>query len=115
MSKIQVVLDAAKIRPLVSNRTFKNKDGVDVTVQEVKFELVDIKPENHKVIYEKDRFKIVKTHFAAANQTKEEREAGAATVYVGEGFSHVWDNEGQQSTSQPAPAQTGDSGGDFPF
>ena len=33
--KIQVTLDASKLRTLVSSRSYKNKEGQDVTVQEV--------------------------------------------------------------------------------
>ena len=92
MSKIQVTLDATRLRELVTKRSYENKNGETVQVQEVKFELVPVKAESQKVIYEKDNFKIVKTHFAAAIQTKEEREAKKDTFYIGEGFSHIWDN-----------------------
>ena len=71
MAKVQVTLDATKLRNLVSKRTYKNKEGQDVEVQEVKFELVEVK--EPKQIYEKDNMKIMKTHFASAIQTKEER------------------------------------------
>jgi len=90
MAKVQVTLDATKLRNLVSKRTYKNKDGQDVELQEVKFELVEVK--EPKQIYEKDNMKIMKTHFAAAIQTKEEREAKADTIYIGEGFTTVWSN-----------------------
>jgi hypothetical protein len=89
MSKIQVTLDAAKLRNLVSKRTYKNKEGQDVTVQEVKFELVAVK--EPKTIYTKDKMRIDKTHFACVIQTKEEREAKAPTVYIGEGFTTIWE------------------------
>jgi hypothetical protein len=92
MNKIEVTLDAAKLRPLVTNRTYTNKGGEVVKVQEVKFELVPVKEENQKIVYEKDDFKIVKTHFAAVKQTKEERAAKVQTMYIGEGFSHIWGN-----------------------
>lgn len=92
MNKIQVTLDAVKLRNLVSKRSYE-KNGETVHVQEVKFELVPIKEENYKTIFEKDNFKIVKTHFAAAIQTKEEREAKKDTFYIGEGFSHIWNND----------------------
>ena len=106
MAKIKVVLDASKIRPLIQNRTYKDKDGKDVTIQEVNFELVEVK--EPKTIYEKDNMKIVKTHFASVIQTKEERDARAATVYIGEGFTTIWGNseqsqQPQQSQQQAAP------------
>lgn len=97
--KIQVTLDAAKLRTLVKSRSYKNKEGEEVTVQEVKFELVPMKEDNWKVIHEADKYKLVKTHFAAAVQTKEEREAKAPTLYIGEGFVTIWKNE----SSDPEP------------
>ena len=90
MGKVQVTLDASKLRNLVSKRSYKNKDGQEVELQEVKFELVEIK--EPKQIYEKDNMKIMKTHFASAIQTKEERESKSDTVYIGEGFTTIWSN-----------------------
>lgn len=91
MSKIQITLDASKLRNLVSKRSYKNNAGEQVEVQEVKFELVEVK--EPKQIYEKDNMRIMKTHFACAMQTKEEREVKAETIYIGEGFTTVWSNE----------------------
>jgi len=90
MSKIQVTLDATKLRNLVSKRQFTNKSGEVIDLQEVKFELVEVK--EPKQIYEKDNMKIMKTHFACVIQTKEQREAKADTVYIGEGFTTIWSN-----------------------
>ena len=90
MSKVQITLDATKLRGLVANRSYQNKNGETVTVQEVKFELVAVK--EPKQIYEKDNMRIMKTHFASVIQTKEERDAKAPTVYIGEGFTTVWNN-----------------------
>ena len=93
MSKIQVTLDATKLRNLVSKRTYQNKQGEQVETQEVKFELVPMKEENQKIIFEKDNLQIVKTHFAVTIQTKEEREVKAPVNYIGEGFTQVWKND----------------------
>jgi len=90
MSKIQVTLDATKLRPLVSQREFQNKAGETVQVQEIKFELIPVK--EPKTIYTGKGMRIDKTHFACVVQTKEEREANTPTVYIGEGFSTIWDN-----------------------
>jgi hypothetical protein len=90
MGKIQVTLNAQALRNLVSKRTYKNKEGQDVEVQEVKFELVEVK--EPKQIYEKDNMKIMKTHFASVIQTKEEREAKTETIYIGDGFTTIWSN-----------------------
>ncbi len=96
MSKIQVTLDATKLRNLVSKRNYQNKAGEQVELQEVKFELVPVK--EPKTIYTKDNMRIDKTHFACVIQTKEERESKADTIYIGEGFTTIWNN-----AEQPAP------------
>ena len=90
MSKISVTLNAQALRNLVSKRTYKNKDGQEVEVQEVKFELVEVK--EPKTIYTADKYRIDKTHFASVIQTKEEREAKSETIYIGEGFTTIWNN-----------------------
>jgi len=91
MAKIQVSLDAAKLRSLISKRTYKNREGIDVEVQEVKFELVEVK--EPKTIYTntEKNYRIDKTHFACVIQTKEEREAKAETIFIGDGFTTIWD------------------------
>jgi len=88
MAEIQVTLNAQALRNLVTKRNYKNKDGQDVEVQEVKFKLVEVK--EPKTIFTSDKYRIDKTHFACVIQTKEQREAKADTVYVGEGFTTVW-------------------------
>ncbi len=90
-NKIQVTLDAQKLRNLVTKRNYKNKDGQDVELQEVKFELVPVK--EPKTIFTKDNMRIDKTHFACVIQTKEQRDAKAPTIYIGEGFSTIWLND----------------------
>jgi hypothetical protein len=90
-NKIQVTLDATKLRNLVTKRNYKNKDGQDVELQEVKFELVPVK--EPKTIFTKDNMRIDKTHFACVIQTKEHRDAKAPTIYIGEGFSTIWLND----------------------
>lgn len=95
MAKIQVTLDASKLRNLISKRSYESKDGTNVEVQEVKFELVEVK--EPKQIFAKDTMRIVKTHFACVIQTKEEREAKADTVYIGEGFTSYWDDKKPQA------------------
>ena len=94
MAEIQVTLDASKLRNLVSNRTYKNKEGQEVQVQEIKFKLVEVK--EPKTIFTSDKYKINKTHFACVIQTKEEREAKADTIYIGEGFTTIWNADNVQ-------------------
>lgn len=94
MAEIQVTLDASKLRNLVSNRAYKNKEGQDVQVQEIKFKLVEVK--DPRTIFTSDKYKINKTHFACVIQTKEERESKADTIYIGEGFTTIWNADNVQ-------------------
>ena len=111
MSKIQVTLDATKLRELVSNREFQNKAGETVQVQEVKFELVEVK--EPKTIYTKDKMRIDKTHFACVIQSKEDREAKADTIYIGEGFTTIWGSKPE--THEAVPTTSTDTDDDLPF
>lgn len=116
MSKVQVTLDAKKLRNLVSKRSYQNKEGQTVELEEVKFELVEVK--EPKQIYAKDNMVIHKTHFASVIQTKEERDAKAPTVYIGEGFTTTWLNAQQPApTPQPIPAvpMSDEEHDDLPF
>jgi hypothetical protein len=94
MAEIQVTLNAQALRNLVTKRSYKNKDGQDVEVQEIKFKLVEVK--EAKTIFTSDKYKINKTHFACVIQTKEERDAKADTIYIGEGFTTVWNADNVQ-------------------
>lgn len=90
-NKITITLDASKLKGLAKDRTYNNKNGESVTVKELKFELVEVK--EPKVTYSTDKYELVKTHFAALLQTKEERDTKAETVFIGEGITTVWKNE----------------------
>jgi len=114
MNKIQVTLDAVKLRNLVSKRSYQNQQGEQVEVQEVKFELIPMKEESHKTIFTSEKFRIDKTHFAVAVQTKEEREAKAPAFYVGEGFTQVWLNA-QPIPAVPIPQNEEPPADDLPF
>jgi len=112
MSKIQVTLDATKLRNLVSKRSYKNKNDEQVELQEVKFELVEVK--EPKQIYEKDNMRIMKTHFACVIQTKEERESKADTIYIGEGFTTIWASDKKEVIHTATPIQEEEKE-DLPF
>jgi hypothetical protein len=114
MAKIQVTLDATKLRNLVKKRQFQNKSGETVEVQEVKFELVEVK--EPKTIFTADKYRIDKTHFASVIQTKEERDAKADTIYIGEGFTTIWQNEQPVYNAVPvANANAEEEHDDLPF
>src|SRR5690349_21003281 len=112
MSKITVTLDATKLRNLVQKREFDAKDGTKMQVQEVKFVLVPVK--EPKIIFEGNGYKLQKTHFASVIQTKEEREAQAETIFIGEGITTLWDQKEQIFTATPV-SQGDEEPDDLPF
>jgi len=115
MSKITITLDATKLRTLVQKRQYDAKDGQKMEVQEVKFELVPVK--EPKIIYEGNGYKLQKSHFASVIQTKEEREAQAETIFIGEGITALWDNSGQGNVfnAKPVTDTNEDEPDDLPF
>ena len=110
MSKITITLDATKLRNLVTKREFDAKDGTKMQVQEVRFELVEVK--EPKIIFEGSGYKLQKTHFASVIQTKEERESKAETVFIGEGVTTIWEQKEQVFSSTPVTEEQYD---DLPF
>ena len=106
MSKITITLDATKLRNLVTKREFDAKDGTKMQVQEVRFELVEVK--EPKIIFEGSGYKLQKTHFASVIQTKEERESKAETVFIGEGVTTIWEQKEQVFSSTPVTEEQSD-------
>ena len=100
--KINVTLDVLKLKGLTTERTYKNRDGEDISIKELKFELVEVK--EPKVIFSADKYDLVKTHFAAALQTKEQRDAKEPSLFIGEGITTVWKN----STAKPVEVSNDD-------
>lgn len=85
MEKINITLNLSKIdKSKIFERTYKNKDGEDITEKLYKFEL--IKNREDKFIAEGDTWIMKKTHFGAETQTKEEKAEKKKTNYVAEGF-----------------------------
>lgn len=113
MSKITITLDATKLRNLVSKREYQNKQGENVQIQEVKFELVPVK--EPKTVFNGNGFRLDKTHFASVIQTKEEREAKAETVFIGEGISTIWENAEQPNIFNAVPVTQESDTDDLPF
>ena len=110
MSKITITLDATKLRNLVTKREFDAKDGTKMQVQEVRFELVEVK--EPKIIFEGSGYKLQKTHFASVIQTKEERESKAETIFIGEGITTIWEQKEQVFSSTTVTEEQSD---DLPF
>ena len=111
MSKITVTLDATKLRNLVTKREFDAKDGTKMQVSEVKFELVEVK--EPKIIHEGNGYKLSKTHLASVIQTKEEREAKAETIFIGEGITTTW--EEKQNVFSAIPVSEAEETDDLPW
>ena len=110
MSKITITLDATKLRNLVTKREFNANDGTKMQVQEVRFELVEVK--EPKIIFEGSGYKLQKTHFASVIQTKEERESKAETIFIGEGVTTIWEQKEQIFSSTTVTEEQSD---DIPF
>lgn len=113
MGKIQVTLDATKLRGLISNREYVNKDGETIKLQEVKFEMVEVKEPKTIFTDKNGAYRIDKTHFACVIQTKEQRESKEPTVYIGDGFTTTWLSSSQNNTN--APKANNDEEDDLPF
>lgn len=114
-TKISVSIDAEKARQLLNKRSYKNKEGNEVSIQEIKFDLVEMKPDSQKVVYDHEKFQLVKTHFAIKQQTQEERQNKVEAFYVGEGVSQVWKNEAGSATSFQAAPKKVEVADDLPF
>ena len=106
-TKISVSIDADKARELLSNRSYKDKSGNEIAIKEIKFDLVEMKPESQKVVYIK--------WFAKDKKTQEERENKVEAFYVGEGVSQVWKNEAGSATSFQAAPKKVEVADDLPF
>jgi hypothetical protein len=114
MQKINLTLDVTKIpKDKISSRTFHTKEG-DHTAKEVRIVLVELKDEYKKVLTSGSDYDMVKTHFAALQQTKEEREAQVPTVYVGEGIQFISSGESSPAAS-PEPKDEDPFSDDIPF
>lgn len=116
-TKISVTIDTKDAAQFLNTREYTTKEGQKVTVKELKFDLVEMKPDSQKVVWENDKVQLVKTHFAVKAQSKEEREAGAPTLYIGEGVTTVYKADGQampQAAPIAAAASPADDN-DLPF
>lgn len=107
MQKISIKIDLSKIdKTKITERTYTNKEGKEVTVKELALDIVPLKEK--KVIKEGDTWTMVKTHFVAEPQTKQERDNGQPSVILGDGI--VFENKGEST-----PPQAKEEVPDFPF
>jgi len=92
MEKIQITIDPTKVtKEKITTREYEDKLGTMVKKTELKMVVVPLK--ESKVIWENDERKLIKKYFVAEEQTKEERESGAETNFLGEGL--VWEDKGK--------------------
>lgn len=85
MKKISITLNVTKIdKSKIFERTYKNKDGEEITEKLYKFDLIETK--EPKFVAEGDTWTMFKTHFGAEAQTKDERADKKPANYVAEGF-----------------------------
>jgi|TARA_R110000822_G_scaffold4176_3_gene17963 hypothetical protein len=108
---ITVKINLKYAKELIVKQKFKGRDGKDGEVDNIECQLIELKPESKKLIYDHELFQNIKTHFAVKPQTKEDRAAKAETVYVGEGITQVWKNK----TPQAAPTKDAMPMDDLPF
>lgn len=108
MQKINVTIDLAKLdKSKIETRTYTNREGEEVTVKELKLDVVQVK--DPKVVAEGQNWTMMKTHFVAMAQSKEERQAKADTVFVGDGVQFV------DAGAAQAPSQQPDQDDSIPF
>jgi hypothetical protein len=99
---ITVKINLKYAKELIVKEKFKGRDGKDGEVDNIECQLIELKPESKKLIYDHELFQNIKTHFAVKPQTKEDRAAKAETVYVGEGITQVWKNDTQGQPQTPS-------------
>ena len=93
--KISLEIDLTKLdKSKIVEKSYKDKSGNNVTQKIYKADLVELK--ERKFVTEGDTWKLVKTHFLADPQTKEERDAKKPSNFIGSGFQ--FENKGQTET-----------------
>jgi len=91
---ITITLDLGKIdKTRIATRTYTNKEGVEVTVKEYKFDVSEVQDQYKKMIKDGGTWQIWKTHVVRDSQTKEERAAKTKAKVLGDGITFVDPNE----------------------
>lgn len=105
MEKISITIDVTKIpKDRIIKRSFKTKEGKEITVSELKLDIVPVK--EARLIKEGDTWAMWKTHFVSIPQTKEERENNVKSLILGDGiiFKNK-DTNNETNTEQQALAK----------
>ena len=99
--KINLKLDVSKIeKDKIKPRTYTNKEGVDVTTQDLDLELVELKEK--KLIKEGDTWIMYKTHFVAHPSVKNADGTYNNGSIIGDGITFEDKSSAPQATA-PAP------------
>lgn len=113
-NKTTITIDLTKIdKSRIEERTYTNREGVEVTVKEYKMDVVEMKQpralkKGDGTLIKGDTWQLMETHFACESQTKEEREANKETVYIGKGVQFV-DKNSTQGNTAPSSAPVEDT------
>ncbi len=85
MEKIIIKLDVSKIdKSKIVTKTFTTKTGETVTKKVLDLEIVPLK--GTRLVKDGDTYQLLKTHFVAETQTKEERANKIKSKIIGEGL-----------------------------
>lgn len=85
MKKLILKIDVSKIdKSKIVDRKFTNREGIEVVVKELTLELVELNAP--KFVTEGQDWQMLKTHFIAEAQTKEQRAAKAKSKIIGDGL-----------------------------
>lgn len=85
MKTYDIKIDLLKInKEKIQDREYKRKDGITVKVKDYKLRIVIQDEDKHKELYQGDGFTVNKIGFVAEPTTKEERDAGAPSVFLGD-------------------------------
>jgi len=93
--RISITLDVSKIdKTKITERKFKDKQGVEQTIKELKLDIVPLKEE--KILKDGETWTLVKTHFVSMQQSKEDRAKGTKSVIIGDGIE-IRDKKGTKA------------------
>jgi len=116
MRKINLTIDVTKIdKSKIKERTYMNKDGVEVTAKDLPLELVELKEK--KFIKEGATWIMYKTHFISHPSVKKEDGTYENGTIIGDGISFEVKESGippQAREEIPYPKDTIDSS-EIPF
>ena len=100
--RIQITIDVSKIdKSRITEKRYM-KDGKEVVEKLLKLEVIPLK--NERFVTEGDTWKLIKTHFVATAQTKEERANKVRGTILGDGI--VLRNKVDQGVDYGTPQPT---------